>query len=240
MGEKGGLNLYGFVKNDGTDIFDLLGREPGSCMTCHSGGMNSLAFGLLNPTPAQNAALGALIGSSESSNWEPRVVITYNCNWKKIVKRAKNAKELNAMIVKDPDGEKCCCITQVLFLGHATRDMQFVGREDTIEVGKYPTGWEVRAISVGTTPQVVYTLPLKDRLCKGAVIFLHGCNTARVWPWEDPNEFGINMSRDMSEALPGVIVEGNRGKGYGLLGWKEEIYGIPRAYIDGVEVLGPW
>ena len=85
MQEEGGLNLYGFVENDGVNIIDLLGGTPEGfiaasapgpqrCMICHAGGMHSLAVGLRAPgdiSPDEKAALQGLIGTSESNmDWQ--------------------------------------------------------------------------------------------------------------------------------------------------------------------------
>ena len=130
--------------------------------------------------------------------------------------------------------QKNSSIKKIQITGHGNSENML------IEHGYFGEGLELQ------NGQVVYTDTrksfangVKNKLAKDANIELDGCNTAYKGGWFSNKN---NISKQLSNELPGVTVKGNRGVGVGneLFGWKPKgwethVGGFGRTYKNGHE-----
>ena len=130
--------------------------------------------------------------------------------------------------------QKNSSIKRIQIAGHGNSENML------IEHGYFGEGLELQ------NGQVVYTDTrksfangVKNKLAKDANIELDGCNTAYKGGWFSNKN---NISKQLSNELPGVTVKGNRGVGVGNelfgwnpKGWETHVGGFGRTYKNGHE-----
>jgi RHS repeat-associated protein len=130
--------------------------------------------------------------------------------------------------------QKNSSIKKIQIAGHGNSENML------IEHGYFGEGLELQ------NGQVVYTDTrksfangVKNKLAKDANIELDGCNTAYKGGWFSNKN---NISKQLSNELPGVTVKGNRGVGVGNelfgwnpKGWETHVGGFGRTYKNGHE-----
>jgi RHS repeat-associated protein len=175
IGERGGLNLYGFVSNRTTGFVDVLGREeiPVDVTVYPKPGRDK------NEKKTDNGAEDKIKASMEKLKKSGRI--------KNEFVEVENNKDFNTKLndilkLKGDD----CCIRKLSLEGHGAPGFQRIGPDKKDE----NTGNDVRTHGIGSARNNVdgkFTNigfgALKGFVfCKKCQIFLHGCSVAADGP----------------------------------------------------------